>query len=156
MPGTVHGVQLSKMNTVIHSDWKTRETYARHNVAFIMLARQMDAYPAFCGTEIADGLCSALIEGEAKAHSATLAKSEAILLVEGADQNWFFRLSGIDKAKDIYGRSVGRTTVRGSIEALRKVYGAKKVRLATEAEAKALIKSNQRFDRQSAALAGLL
>lgn len=141
---------------VIASDAKTRETHARHTVAFVSLFRNVHAFVAFCGEEISDALVNALIEGEDKLHSATLAKCDKVLHVDGVTQNWFFAVHAIDKGGDVYATRYGRAELRGSIAAIRAAYGAKRVALLSRDDAKKLLASKQAASKDSARLAGLV
>lgn len=131
-----------------------RETHSRSSVFAAATAMGIDSLRCWQGTEISDKLVNTLISNAEKLTSTRLAKApNKVLVIEGRKA---FAMPLVAQSGDIYEIPVDKRpedvcakqyaevakahkTLRGSLSALREVYGAKKVHvLAKEAALKLL------------------
>lgn len=99
--------------------------YNRAQVQALVINDGLDAHASWLGKQINDKFIGALRmrQADLEGHSMKGA-AETLLAVEGADKVfvWKIKLAG-----DVYERSVGKMSARGSIALLRATYGAKNV-----------------------------
>ena len=118
------------MNTV------QKTGFARFQVMALASQLGVDTHAAFAGNEISDTLISSVCEQREKLYSASMKGAKnALLLVDGKlVYVWKVSIQG-----DVYERSVGAHSVRGSLVLLKKTYGEKNVAVTDESGAKKVL-----------------
>lgn len=111
----------------------------------------IDGAASWLGNEISDKLCNSLVEGASKLNSAKLGTFDKVLVIDARQVfAWKVCVSG-----DVYGRKEGMLTVRGSLSALRSVYGAGNVAVVGTADAAHKLHKSKKWDKDCALALGL-